>query len=218
MAGQYYDSESGLFYNGNRVYSPAIGRYISSDLIGIAGGLNTFGYVGDNPLMWIDPLGLYDFNTQQTQQIFLDRAFNDATEGTFAGLWNIYNNSRNGGPLDFFYNNNPRAGDTFCVNGRQLTSGEFANYVAGYETSAYDDYVNGVNVLPFPSRWIAIAYALVDHNIPGLSAQTNDPSDATGRPDIAAGAAALPASGRTPWRLFFGDDSPAQGGGECSCH
>ncbi|MBL8713620.1 MAG: hypothetical protein JNM12_12030 [Alphaproteobacteria bacterium] len=60
MAGQYYDSESSLFYNWNRYYNPAIGRYISSDPIGLAGGLNTFGYVGQNPVFWIDPLGLIE--------------------------------------------------------------------------------------------------------------------------------------------------------------
>ncbi len=61
MAGQYYDSESGLFYNINRSYSPAIGRYISSDPIGLAGGpyTNTYGYGKANPVGNADPLGLY---------------------------------------------------------------------------------------------------------------------------------------------------------------
>lgn len=59
MPGQYYDSESGLFYNWNRYYNPAIGRYISSDPIGLEGGqLNIFNYVDANPVTGIDPVGL----------------------------------------------------------------------------------------------------------------------------------------------------------------
>jgi len=56
--GQYYDNSTGLHYNGFRNYNPAIGRYIESDLIGLAGGVNTYGYVGNNPLSFVDPLGL----------------------------------------------------------------------------------------------------------------------------------------------------------------
>lgn len=58
MPGQYYDAESGLFYNWNRYYSPAIGRYISSDPIGQEGGLNTFLYAESSPVMFVDPEGL----------------------------------------------------------------------------------------------------------------------------------------------------------------
>lgn len=55
--GQYEDEESGLHYNHFRYYDAETGQYLSADPIGLAGGVNPYGYVA-NPLKWIDPLGL----------------------------------------------------------------------------------------------------------------------------------------------------------------
>ncbi|MDD5035618.1 MAG: hypothetical protein PHE55_12760, partial [Methylococcaceae bacterium] len=49
---------SGLMYYRARYYDPGIGRFISRDPIGLAGGINRYTYVGNTPINKVDPLGL----------------------------------------------------------------------------------------------------------------------------------------------------------------
>ena len=59
--GQYFDAETGLHYNYHRYYDPETGRYTQPDPIGFAGGdVNWYAYVGNDPINWIDPLGLLE--------------------------------------------------------------------------------------------------------------------------------------------------------------
>ncbi|MBP8170781.1 MAG: RHS domain-containing protein [Pseudomonas sp.] len=60
--GQYLDRETGLHYNTFRFYDPDIGRFISPDPIGLAGGHNAYQYA-DNPIGWSDPFGLMKCST-----------------------------------------------------------------------------------------------------------------------------------------------------------
>lgn len=57
MAGQVYDASAGLYYMGARFYDPDLGRFISEDPIGIAGGLNLYAYAGNDPVNAMDPSG-----------------------------------------------------------------------------------------------------------------------------------------------------------------
>jgi RHS repeat-associated protein len=59
--GQYFDDETGLHYNWHRFYDPETGRYISADPIGLDGGVNLYAYVSNDPVNWIDPLGLFEY-------------------------------------------------------------------------------------------------------------------------------------------------------------
>jgi len=55
--GQYHDKETSLHYNHFRYYDPSIGRYITSDPIGLLGAINSYGYVEANPVLLADPDG-----------------------------------------------------------------------------------------------------------------------------------------------------------------
>ncbi|ELY2909940.1 type IV secretion protein Rhs, partial [Cronobacter dublinensis] len=51
-------------------YDPVAGRYTQMDPIGLAGGMNTYGYVPD-PLTWVDPLGLTCGLAKQGEDLYV---------------------------------------------------------------------------------------------------------------------------------------------------
>lgn len=73
--GQYWDAESSVWHNGYRDYEQTGGRYLQSDPIGLGGGINTYAYVGGNPVSVIDPTGLSAFGV---------------VLGCVSGLWGGY--------------------------------------------------------------------------------------------------------------------------------
>lgn len=60
FTGREYDPESGLYFYRARYYDPRAGKFLTKDPIGFAGGdVNLYRYVFNNPVKWVDPLGLY---------------------------------------------------------------------------------------------------------------------------------------------------------------
>ena len=57
-AGMFYHARSGLYLTHYRAYDPRLGRWLSRDPIWEAGGINLYGYVGGDPVGWVDPWGL----------------------------------------------------------------------------------------------------------------------------------------------------------------
>ena len=82
--GREYDWDTGFYYFRARWYDPDTGRWLSKDPIGINGGLNQYVFCGNNPIMFIDPLGLW--------QITLGFGYGYAGRITFghnSNRWNI---------------------------------------------------------------------------------------------------------------------------------
>ena len=76
------DAETGLYYYGYRYYDPVTGRWPSRDPIGERGGVNLYGFVGNNSLFWYDflgrepkgiTLGVFDSNLE-TERVGADDA------------------------------------------------------------------------------------------------------------------------------------------------
>jgi RHS repeat-associated protein len=55
---QYYDAESGLYYNTHRYFAADLGRYLSVDPLGLRGAGNPYSFASENPLGNVDLLGL----------------------------------------------------------------------------------------------------------------------------------------------------------------
>jgi RHS repeat-associated protein len=56
--GQAWLPELGMYHYKARIYSPTLGRFLQTDPIDVEGGVNLYAYVGNDPVNFVDPLGL----------------------------------------------------------------------------------------------------------------------------------------------------------------
>ena len=97
-----------VLYNYFRYYDPATDRYLTSDPIGLGGGLNTYIYAESNPIRNTDPLGLESSTTRGLPRsptpfdVFMpgsraNDAFRDSTTRMFSDIFGGDGNAEDAG-------------------------------------------------------------------------------------------------------------------------
>ena len=106
--GQYFDEETGLFYNHNRFYDGMTDHELQSDPMGLDGGISTYAYAYGDPLNEVDPLGLRPPTPSEAAflQSFFGKCFNaqqlDINKRLFGSrAWSPYDHHVNLPGADF---------------------------------------------------------------------------------------------------------------------
>jgi murein DD-endopeptidase MepM/ murein hydrolase activator NlpD len=88
----------------NRWYEPRTGRFLSEDPIGLAGGINAYGFAGADPVNKSDPTGLFCVQESRDRMVCVGPitsgdwdAIGDFLAGTFEASWDAYE-ATGGGP------------------------------------------------------------------------------------------------------------------------
>ncbi len=85
--GKQFDEFTGLQNNLNRWYNPRLGKFISQDPIGFAGGdANLYRYVGNRATSYVDPYGLADAAPDESGGNQAEPGFANA-DGTYIIFW-----------------------------------------------------------------------------------------------------------------------------------
>jgi RHS repeat-associated protein len=71
FTGHHHHAKSGLVLTWYRAYDAEAGRWLSADPLGEMGGMNLYGYVGGDPIRYVDPLGLDAVPNTRRTNIFV---------------------------------------------------------------------------------------------------------------------------------------------------
>ena len=98
FTGHYQHAASGLTLAPYRAYDANLGRWISRDPLRERGGMNLYGYVGNNPINAFDPLGLYGFMDFMQDASNFTAGVGDAMTGGLTAQARAAMNNASGSP------------------------------------------------------------------------------------------------------------------------
>jgi RHS repeat-associated protein len=155
FTGREWDAEIGLYYYRARYYDPKVGRFVSEDPLGSL----SFIYVGNDPVMFVDPSGLRRLSLEQIIQlvwannlsnqpghliicvIWNESSFNpDAQNGSHVGLMQVGPNAAREAGFDPKDMKDPaqniQAGSKYLQIRIRRAGGDLRKALAGYGTQA----------------------------------------------------------------------------------
>jgi RHS repeat-associated protein len=186
---------SGQQYKRNRYYDPATGQFTQPDPIGIAGGLNSYGFAAGDPVSYSDPYGL----CPECDEYWLNFAAEGLRQGGVVGTLKAVVGVTASTALEFFgVNDFWRAREQAANGQRRRAAGTFVMAVVGN----------------LPGGKVGRAANLAD----GMRLQVNDALGAavdflgTGYKEVGAGRF-LSADGLKQVRMGTSDITGAHGGG-----
>ncbi len=122
---KYTDAETNLVYYGYRYYNPRLGRFLNRDPIGEYGGINLYGFVGNNPANFYDYLGLETEEEEEEEDelgfwerlgnslMNIGSAAGDVVVGVIEGVEDIISGTLSGDPIGGFSEGFARIGRGF---------------------------------------------------------------------------------------------------------
>jgi RHS repeat-associated protein len=145
---KYFDTETSLYYYGYRYYDSDSGRWLNRDPLGEEGGLNLYGFVLNDPVDKVDPLGLLKWRgwSMQVSTVVLVGA-------TFV-RYEL---------------------ESECVNGRKAkivvwavgpSAGIGVKATATWSSINFDDYANEINIDNFNGVLMGVSAGVTAH--PGV--------------------------------------------------
>ncbi len=89
QAGCYTDAENGLVLMQARYYAPGLGRFVSRDPIGFAGGINLYAYCGGDPVNYWEPDGTTEFTKDYFKELLRKGIDTFLDIGPWQDVWGI---------------------------------------------------------------------------------------------------------------------------------
>lgn len=163
FSGQRYDNATKLYHFCKREYDSALGRWLTPDPLGFTDGANLYAYVHNNPLIYVDPYGLWGenlFGWNATKQFFggFSRGFiDDTTCGASSYMLGEHNHSSLASKVGYYAGTGSSIAAGCVYGGTWLKGLRYGGIAAwnGYK------FIRGVNTASTAARGIAETRSVV---------------------------------------------------------